>query len=386
MSCYKNENLIEEAIHVLAMEGFEALPKLVSRLMNEAMLIERERHLNASPYERTGDRNGYANGFKPRLINTGQGQLELQIPQVRDSNEAFYPSVLERGVRSDRALKLAVAEMYVHGVSTRKVEKVLKQLCGTDISSTEVSRCAKLLDEDLKKWRNKPLGKIKYLWLDARYEKVRTSGTVQDCAVLIAYGFDESTGKRTVLGVSVALSEAEVHWRDFLQQLVERGIHGIELITSDAHTGLKAARRAVFPSVPWQRCQFHLQQNAQAHIPKRSMKEPVAEEITAIFNALNIHESERLLAMAVDKYQQTAPELSSWLEVNIPEGLVVMNFDRPHQKRLRTSNIAERVNREVKRRTHTVGIFPNTESCLRLVSAVLVEIDDQWSGSPRYLS
>ncbi len=149
MSCYKNENLIEEAIHVLAMEGFEALPKLVSRLMNEAMLIERERHLNASPYERTGDRNGYANGFKPRLINTGQGQLELQIPQVRDSNEAFYPSVLERGVRSDRALKLAVAEMYVHGVSTRKVEKVLKQLCGTDISSTEVSRCAKLLDEDL---------------------------------------------------------------------------------------------------------------------------------------------------------------------------------------------------------------------------------------------
>jgi putative transposase len=339
------------------------------------MKIERSDVLGAEPYQRTSERRGHANGFKPKTVNTRVGKVELQVPQTRDVE--FYPKSLERGVRSERALKLAVAEMYVQGVSTRKVTKITQELCGLEVTSSQVSRAAQLLDEELESWRSRPLGKLSYLILDARYEKVRHGGSVVDCAVLIAIGVLPD-GKRTVLGVTAKLSEAEVHWREFLQSLVERGLHGVEMITSDAHEGLKAARRAVFPSVPWQRCQFHLQQNATAHVPK--------VDIRGVFTAPDANEAERLLRLAVEKYRDSAPKLAEWMERSVPEGLTVFTRPAAHRRLLRTSNMLERLNKEILRRTRVATLFPNEASLLRLVSAVLAETDEEWQTGKTYLN
>ncbi len=241
--------------------GLDALPEAIRLLINAAMRLERQQCIGAGPYQRTPERQAHANGFKDKTIQTRLGALTLDVPQVREGG--FYPQSLDKGVRSERALKLALAEMYVQGVSTRKVAAITEQLCGFEVSSAQVSRAAAELDAVLDAWRTRPLGAYPYGYLDARYEKVRQDGQVRDAAVLIASGVN-AQGKRAVLGVSVALSEQEIHWRTFLQSLVERGLRGVQLLVSPAHGGLKAARLAVFGGVPWQRCQFHLQQNAQA--------------------------------------------------------------------------------------------------------------------------
>ncbi|HNV72194.1 MAG TPA: IS256 family transposase, partial [Candidatus Ozemobacteraceae bacterium] len=223
--------------------------------MNAAMVLERSRALGAGPYERTDQRQGYANGFKPRSFQTRMGDLQLQIPQVRGIS--FYPGCLEKGQRSEQALKVAVAEMYLNGVSTRKVTKITEQLCGFEISSSQVSRVAQALDKEVGTFLTRPLGEYSVVYLDARYEKVRHAGHLKNLAVIWAVGIDE-LGKRQVLGVSCKLSEAEIHWRDFLTDLVTRGLRGVHLIVSDAHQGLRKAREAMFPTVPWQRCMVHL--------------------------------------------------------------------------------------------------------------------------------
>lgn len=383
MTMRANDTGISDLAEVLSEKGLDGLGNAVALMINEAMKIERDRHLNAKAYERTETRNGYANGFKPKQLKTRIGDLALQVPQVREGN--FYPSFLERGLRSERALTLSLAEMYIQGVSTRKVSAILEEMCGFEVTSMDVSRAAKTLDEEFVCWRTRPLGPCVYLLLDARYEKVRQGGSVVDSAVLVAYGIDPE-GMRHILGVSVSLSEAEVHWRAFLESLVTRGLHGLECITSDAHGGLKAALRAVFPSVPWQRCQFHLQQNAQGYVPRASMKKEVAEDIRNIFNAPNREEANRLVKLAVTKYEKTAPQLGQWIEGNIPEGLTIFNFKSGHRRRLRTSNLAERVNREIKRRTRIASIFPSAESCERLVTALLIEISEEWESGKKYLS
>jgi putative transposase len=382
MAMRVEDSKLLDMAQVLAEKGLEGLGHAVEILINEAMRIERSRYLQAKPYERTETRLDYANGFKNKQLKTRLGELNLLVPQVRDGD--FYPSFLERGIRSERALKASLAEMYIQGVSTRKVTAILEELCGLEVTSAEVSRATKLLDEGFEKWRNRPLGRMIYLILDARYEKVRQSGCVVDSAILVAYGIDE-LGKRHILGVSVSLSEAEVHWRAFLEGLVARGLHGLVQITSDAHSGLKSALRAVFPSVSWQRCQFHLQQNAQAYVPKQSMKKEVAEDIRNIFNAINREEADRLLKIAITKYEKTAPQLSVWMEANIPEGLNVFSLKTAHRRRLRTSNLAERVNREIKRRTRIVSIFPSPDSCERLITGVLIEICEEWETGKVYL-
>ncbi len=369
-------------IQVLDTHGFDGMASAIGILVNEAMKIERSEALGAQPYQRTSERRGHANGFKPKTLNTRIGKLELQVPQTRGVD--FYPKSLERGVRSERALKLAVAEMYVQGVSTRKVTQITSELCGLDVSSSQVSRCAELLDDELQAWRSRPLGKLAYLVLDARYEKVRHGGSVVDCAVLIAVGVLPD-GKRTVLGVSVSLSEAEVHWREFLASLVERGLYGVEMITSDAHEGLKAARKSVFPGVPWQRCQFHLQQNAAAYVPKISMRIEVAADLRGVFNAPDANEAERLLKLTTKKHRNSAPKLAEWMERNVPEGLTVFTRPAAHRRRLRTSNMLERLNKEIKRRTRVATLFPNEASLLRLVSAVLAEVDEEWQTGKCYL-
>jgi putative transposase len=383
MAVRANNTKLMEVVELISEQGFGGMAESMQIILNEAMLIERSRYLQVNPYERSPTRQDYANGFKPKQLKTQLGELSLSVPQVRDSG--FYPSFLEKGIRSERALKLALAEMYVQGVSTRKVNAVLQELCGLEISSTEVSRAAKLLDDELSKWKDRPLNKYHYVFLDARYEKIREAGCVIDCAILIAYGVNEA-GKREILGLSVSLSESEIHWRGFLEKLVNRGLNGIKLIISDAHSGLKAALRAVFPSVPWQRCQFHLQQNAQAYVTKRDRKSEVAESIRAVFNAENMTEAERILKQVIAKYEKDMPQLAKWMQENIFEGLTVFNFSPGYRKKLRTSNIAERVNQEIRRRSRVARIFPNAASCERLAGAIVMEISEQWISGNIYLN
>jgi transposase-like protein len=280
---------------------------------------------------------------------------------------------------------LALAEMYVQGVSTRKVAAITEKLCGSGVSSTQVSRAAAMLDEVLEPWRNRPLGAVIYLYLDALYEKVRVDGQVRDAAVLIASGV-KPDGKRLILGVSVSLGEQELHWREFLLSLVERGLNGVELIISDAHVGLQAARKAVFSGTLWQRCQFHMQQNASQYVPRQSMKREVAADIRAIFNSPDRDQAEVQLRKTVGKYAQSASKLADWLEGNIPEGLTVFSFPEDHRRRIRTVNSLERVCLEIRRRTRVARIFSNEASCLRLVSAVLTEISETWETGKIYLS
>jgi putative transposase len=224
-----------------------------------------------------------------------------------------------------------------------------------------------------------------YLTLDARYERVRQDGQIRDAAILMASGIDRA-GKRSILAVSFSLSEQEVHWRPFLQSLVARGLSGVQLITSDDHLGLKAVRLAVFGGIPWQRCQFHLQQNASTYVPRRDMLIEVADDIRTIFNAPDRATAEIYLAKAVQKYAKTASRLADWMEKNLPEGLTVFSFPAEHRRRLRTSNGVERVNKEVHRRTQVVSIFPNENACMRLISAILMEISEEWQTGKIYLT
>lgn len=373
----------QTVLQLLTEEGFDGFVSALEILVNEAMKLERAAALHAAPYERTPERRGHANGFKPKTVLSRLGKLNLRIPQTRGVE--FYPSALERGERSERALKLALAEMYVQGVSTRKVAAITQELCGTEVTSMQVSRAAALLDEELSAWRNRPVGRTPFVQLDARYEKVRHGGRVVDCALLVATAVT-TDGKRTVLGVSVSLSEAEVHWREFLQSLIARGLHGVELLTSDDHAGLKQARQACFPGVPWQRCQFHLQQNAAGYVPRQELKAPVAADLRAVFQAPERREADRLLAAMVEKYRPTAPRLAAWLETDVPEGLTVFALPAAQRKRLRTTNVLERLNEEIRRRTRVALLFPNEASLLRLASAVLIEISEDWETGKIYLS
>lgn len=376
-------NVLDLIVELLAEQGFDGLAEALQLILNQAMLIERSQVLGAEPYERSAERTGHANGFKPKTVRSRLGQLELRIPQTRGVE--FYPSALERGERSERALKLAVAEMYVQGVSTRKVAAVLEQLCGTDVSSTQVSRAAKLLDEELEQWRTRPLGPTPYLVLDARYEKVRHQGEVVSCAVLTAIGILPD-GRRSILGTSVALSEAEVHWRDFLAALQARGLSGVEYVVSDDHPGLQAALRARLTGVPWQRCQFHLAQNALHYAPTLETRRTVAAALRRVLNAADRREAEERLARLVAEQQRTAPQFAAWLEANVPQGFAVFALPEPHRRRMRTTNGLERLHKEIKRRTRVATLFPNEASLLRLVTAVLMEVSEEWETGKIYLT
>lgn len=383
MTCQRQDTDTLSAVELVAERGLEGLPDALAALIDEAMRVERAHHLSAGHYERSDDRRGYANGYKTRTLNTRMGALELRVPQVREGG--FYPQSLDKGLRSERALKLALAQMYVEGVSTRKVAKITEQLCGFEVSSTEVSRCTALLDDELAAWRERDLGEYPYVYLDARYEKIRHGGQVIDAAVLVALGVAPD-GKRDVLGVSVELSEAEVHWRHFLKQLAKRGLHGVKLFVSDSHAGLKAARAAVFPSVPWQRCQFHLQQNAGQYVPRQSMRKSVAEDLRNVFNAPDETEAKRLLERFLTTWESKAPKLTAWAADAVPESFAVFALPPAHRRRLRTSNALERLNKELKRRTRVATLFPSAASCERLASAVAMEISEEWISGRTYLN
>jgi transposase-like protein len=262
MTYQKDFTLPGRLMERISEQGLDMLPELIRVIINAAMQAERQQYLKAEPYQHSEEREGHANGYKPKTVHTRVGSITFSIPQVREGG--FYPEALERGLRSERALLLAIAEMYVQGVSTRKVKAVTEQLCGVGMSATQVSHAAALLDDDMDKWRNRALGECVYLLLDAYYEQVREDGQVRNLAILSAAGIHQD-GKREILGVSVSMSEHEVHWRAFLEGLKARGLAGVQLIVSDAHEGLKAARLAVFGGVAWQRCQPVL--DGQSRVP-----------------------------------------------------------------------------------------------------------------------
>ncbi len=379
-----NGSAVEAAVQEVLEKGLEGMGPAVSILLNEAMMIERSHALQAQPWERTDERAGYANGYKDRHLSTRLGALDLRVPQVRGDTK-FFPSALERGQRSERALKCALAEMYIQGVSTRRVTQIMETLCGTEVSSSQISRATALLDEELGQWRSRPLGVIPYLILDARYEKVRQDGAVRSCAVLIGTGVN-SDGQRLVLGTSVSLSEAEVHWRTFLRSLKERGLTGVTMITSDDHDGLKTALTSCFPGASWQRCQVHLQRNAAAHAPKQDMRPEVAQDIREVFTAPSQDEAQRLLDLTVAKYEKKASKLAGWMADNLPDGFAVFKLPQKHRRRMATTNPVENLNKQIKRRTRVASLFPNEASLLRLVSAIVMEISEDWETGKRYLN
>lgn len=380
---YESEyTLLEQVIQMLSTKEDSKFSKVIEKVVNEAMKLERAKTLQAEPYERTEDRMGYANGFKNKTLALATGKVLLKIPQVRGLE--FYPSCIEKGIRSERALKLAIAEMYVKGVSTRRVSDIVEILCGTEVSSSQVSRLAKELDEEVISWRSLPVGQMQYLVLDATYESVRIGSKVTKQALLMAIGVDYE-GKRQVLDAGVANSEAEVNWRSFLEGLVRRGLHGLTMITSDDHAGLRTAIDAVFPGILWQRCQFHLQKNARGYVTRKDDVPAVAADIRKVFNAPDQQNAERYLQSLVEKYEKTQPRLAQWADENLREGLSVFHIPENHRRKLRTSNLAERQMNEIKRRTKVVGVFPNADSLLRLTAAMLIEQNDQWQNEKRYL-
>ena len=381
------DTVIEELMEQIISNGPEDMASVFARLFDLAMRMEREQFLDAGHYERVSRRRGYANGYKSKKVDTPAGTLSLNVPKtaghLEGCGEPFFPQSLERGRRSSRAVMLAVAEMYIKGVSTRDAEAVMKEFGIESLSSTQVSRATKLLDDELSAWRNRPLGEIGYLIVDARYEKARVGGVVRDVAVLSAIGIGPDE-RRRVLGVSCALSEAEVHWRAFFESLLKRGMRGVQFVVSDDHSGLKAARKAVFGGAVWQRCQFHLAQNAIHHAPNQKIRKRIGGELRQIWNAPNLETATENLRLLVENYRQKTPDLAKWLEDNVPEGLAVFTLPDHHRRRLRTSNPIERgIQQELKRRTRKVRVFPNIKSLERLVSAILVEIDEKWATAEK---
>lgn len=377
-----NQYMIQEVLEEFATHGISELKKSLERLFNQLMLAERESFVEAGPHERTEQRKGYCNGFKNKKLLTRSGELKLNIPQVREGG--FYPSCLNKGEKVEQALKLALAEAYVQGVSTRKMKLLTEELCGKELSSTQVSRFAKLLDDEVEKFKRRPLGEYEYVYLDAQYEKVRYEGTVRSLAVLKAVGINKE-GYREILGVSCSLSEAEVHWRAFLENLIKRGMRGLKLVISDDHAGLRAALRATLPSVQWQRCLFHLAQNASSYAPSANMRGDLCQAVKEIYQAADMEEAKSRLKRTVEKYKEKAERFCDWLEEHFIEGLAFFQYPKEHWKKIRTVNVVERLNQEQKRRTRVARLFPSVESCERLVVTIAMRIHEEWATDKRYL-
>jgi len=274
---------------------------------------------------------------------------------------------------------LRIFAIKTEGVSTRKVKSIVKEFWPEGVSSTTVSNMTKELDEQFDRFRNRPLvQKYKFVWLDAQYEKVRQDGMVQSFAVLVAMGLNEE-GKREIIGISGKMSEAEIHWAEFLESLLERGLKGVELIISDDHSGLKAARRSVIPSVPWQRCFFHLQQNAQSKVSSQIQRKSIANDIKGVFSQTSLRDAKRAASEVSKRWEKRNRRFSDWVEDACAEAFTYFKFESHFWRKIRTSNPLERTNREIKRRTKVATIFPNEASCIRLITANLVEAHENWA-------
>jgi transposase-like protein len=360
-----------------------ALRTLMQVALQVVLEAEMTDAVGAAKGERTASRLGYRSGYYSRALITRVGKLELRVPQDRDGR--FSTELFERYQRSEKALVAALAEMYVQGVSTRKVKAITEELCGHAFSASAISAINKTLDESLRRFAERRLDEpYPYLIVDARYERVREAGVIRSQAVLIAIGINWE-GRRQVLAVELANRESRSSWRDFLVKLRDRGLHGVEFVVSDDHAGLKAAIREIVAEAAWQRCYVHFLRNALDHVP-RKVDDDCLRELRWLYDRRDIAEARRDLAAWLAKWQAKYAKLCAWVEDNIEETLTFYKLPQQHHKHMKSTNMLERLNEEIKRRTHVVRIFPNGESCLRLIRALAVETHENWLEAHRYLN
>lgn len=367
----------------LLAEQEDFLRPLIQEVVQQVLEAEMEEALGASKGERTASRQGYRSGYYGRTLITRVGKLELRVPQDRQGR--FRTEIFERYQRSEKALVAALSEMYVQGVSTRKVKAVTEELCGHEFSASTISRMNQNLDEELKKFAGRRLEEAyPYLILDARYEKVREDAVIRSLAVLIAIGVDWE-GRRNVLAVELANRESLGSWKEFCLDLKKRGLHGVELVISDDHAGLRKAIAEVLPEAAWQRCYVHFLRNALDYLPRKADNDCLTE-LRWIYDRRSIQEARQDLAAWLKKWAVKYPKLCDWVENNIEETLTFYRLPRQHHKNLKSTNLLERLNEEIKRRTLVVRIFPNPAACLRLVRALAVEMHENWIEATRYLN
>lgn len=370
-------------VKALLSEDDDFLRSAVKAAIQAALEAEMTQALAAERSERVDGRLGYRSGWYSRSLITRVGSIELRVP--RDRSGLFSTELFERYQRSERALVSALAEMYVQGVSTRKVKAVTETLCGHSFSASSVSEMNKTLDSALTAFATRRLEQpYPYLILDARYERAREGGVIASQAALIAIAVD-GEGDRQILAVDLANRESTSSWRDFLLGLRQRGLHGVEFVVSDDHPGLKQAIREVLPEAAWQRCYVHFLRNALDHLPRRA-NDDCLQELRWIYDRRELAEVRRDLAAWLGKWSAKYPRLCTWVEENIEETLTYYRLPLSHHKHMKSTNMLERLNQEIKRRTHVVRIFPSPASCLRLIRALAVETHEEWLEGPRYLN
>lgn len=361
----------------------DSLREVVRAVMQEMLEAEMNEALGAQKGERTPERLGYRSGYYGRTLITRVGKLELRVPQDREGR--FSTELFERYQRSERALVATQAEMYVQGVSTRKVKAITEELCGHAFSASAISAINQRLDESLAAFAGRPLAEpFPYLILDARYEKVREAGVVMSQAVLIAVGIDWD-GRRQILAVEMANRESRSSWKDFLLALKARGLHGVEFVVADDHAGLRAAIREVLAEAAYQRCYVHFLRNALDHLPRKH-GDDCLQELRWLYDRRDLAEAKADLAQWLAKWQGKYPRLTQWVEDTIEETFTYFRLPMPHHKHMKSTNMLERLNEEIRRRTYVVRIFPNAESCRRLVRALAVETHENWMEANRYLN
>lgn len=361
-------------------DGFR---EILREVLQEVLEAEMCQALGAEKGERNAERLGYRSGYYARSLVTRVGKLELRVPQDRQGH--FSTQLFERYQRSEKALVSALAEMYVQGVSTRKVKVITEELCGHSFSASAISGVNKTLDESLERFAKRSLEEIyPYLIVDARYEKVREGGVIVSQAVQIAIGINEE-GRRQILAVELASRESATSWRDFLLELKGRGLRGVEFVVTDDHPGLKRAIAEVIPEAAWQRCYVHFLRNALDHLPRKAVDDCL-QELRWIYDRRDLAEARKDLSLWLERWGKKYPKLCEWVEENIGETLTFYRLPIQHHKHMKSTNMLERYNEEIKRRTRVVRIFPNRESCLRLIRALAVETHESWLEGSRYLN
>ena len=380
-----HRRLAEEVAQGILLDAPGFLKEIVERVVQELLEAEMTEHIGAAPYERTEKRTGHRNGYKPRTLRTRVGTLNLLVPQDREGT--FSTRLFSRYQRNEKALVLALMEMYVEGVSTRKVKDVTEQLCGTSFSKSLVSSLASRLDAELEAWRSRPLEAegYPYVFVDARYEKVRVAHKVISQGVLVVSAVRDD-GFREIVGLEVADTESEATYQELFRSLKRRGLSGVELVVSDDHEGLKAAIARHFQGASHQRCQVHYSRNLLGMVGYARRKE-LASDLRAIFAAPDRKQALQIASSVADKWRKkkSNEKVAEHIEEHIEECLSCLAFPESHRRRIRTTNGLERLNQEIRRRSRVVRIFPNERSCLRLVTALAVEQSEEWITGRRYL-
>jgi transposase-like protein len=378
-----NGTSVDAAVQAVLTDDPDFLRDLVAHVVQEILETEMTAHLGAAPYERTAARIGQRNGDKPRQLHTRVGTLTLMVPQDRAGT--FSTQLFARYQRTEKALLLSLMEIYLEGVSTRKVTQITEVLCGTAFSKSQVSRLTATLDVDLAAWRGRSLAEhaYPYLAMDARYEYVRAGGQVTSHGVLIVSGV-RNDGKRAILAVEVADTESAATYMTVFRALKARGLSGVRLVTSDDHAGLKAAIDRYFQGAGWQRCQVHYQRNL-AGMVGASKRADLAGDLQLLFTATTIAQARAIANQIADRWRATHPAVARSLEEESEACFACLSFPLTHQQRIRTTNGMERLNQELKRRTRVIRIFPNREACLRLVTALCAEQSEEWESGRQYL-